>query len=91
MFHLKVGFLRQHPIYKQAVRKKWEKIPGQQYQCKIVDVKLNIEDAKSNEEQWRNVRLLFVRGNSEADSNPPANTTGPLLSAPIPALMPHKY
>ena len=57
-------------LYKQAVRKKWEKIPGQQYQCKIVDVKLNIEDAKSNAEQWRNVRLLFVRGS--ADSKAPS-------------------
>jgi len=37
-----------------------------------VDVKLNIEEAKSNEEQWRNVRLLFVRGNSEADSKTPS-------------------
>ena len=37
-----------------------------------MDVKLNIEEAKSNEEQWRNVRLLFVRGNSEADSKTPS-------------------
>ena len=29
-------------LYKQAVRKKWQKIPGQPYQCKILDVELNL-------------------------------------------------
>jgi SRSO17 transposase len=59
-------------LYKQSVRKQWEKIPGQQYLCKIVDVKLNMENTKSKKEQWRNVRLLFVRGNSAADNKNPS-------------------
>jgi hypothetical protein len=29
-------------LYKQAVRKKWQKISGQPYQCKILDVQLNL-------------------------------------------------
>jgi hypothetical protein len=29
-------------LYKQTVRKKWQKISGQPYQCKILDVQLNL-------------------------------------------------
>ncbi|MCK5869120.1 MAG: transposase [Methyloprofundus sp.] len=54
-------------LYKQAVRKKWQKIPGQPYQCKILDVKLNLASLPKEREQWRNVRLLFVRGNAEVE------------------------
>ena len=54
-------------LYKQAVRKKWQKIPGQPYQCKILDVKLNLSSSPKEPDQWRNVRLLFVRGNAELD------------------------
>ncbi|WP_221900707.1 hypothetical protein [Bathymodiolus platifrons methanotrophic gill symbiont] len=49
------------------MRKKWQKIPGQPYQCKILDVKLNLASLPKEREQWRNVRLLFVRGNAEVE------------------------
>jgi adenylylsulfate kinase-like enzyme len=52
-------------LYKQTVRKKWQKISGQPYQCKILDVQLNLTSSDKELEQWRNVRLLFVRGNTE--------------------------
>lgn len=54
-------------LYKHAVRKKWQKIQGQPYQCKILDVKLNFTSSPKEPEQWRNVRLLFVRGNAELE------------------------
>jgi len=55
-------------LYKYSIRKKWQKVPGQPYQCKILDVELDLTNSLSKEpEQWRNVRLLFVRGNAEAD------------------------
>jgi hypothetical protein len=49
------------------VRKKWQKISGQPYQCKILDVQLNLTSSDKEPEQWRNVRLLFVRGNTEVE------------------------
>ena len=54
-------------LYKQTVRKKWQKISGQPYQCKILDVQLNLTSSDKEPEQWRNVRLLFVRGNAEIE------------------------
>ena len=54
-------------MYKQTVRKKWQKVLGQPCQCKVLDVQLNLADSKKEPEQWRNVRLLFVRGNTELE------------------------
>jgi len=54
-------------LYKQTVRKKWQKISGQPYQCKVLDVQLNLAGSEKEPEQWRNVRLLFVRGNAEVE------------------------
>ena len=54
-------------LYKQTVRKKWQKISGQAYQCKGLDVQLNLANSEKEPEQWRNVRLLFVRGNTELE------------------------
>jgi hypothetical protein len=51
---------RRQGLYKQTVRKKWQKISGQPYQCKILDVQLNLTSSDKEPEQWRNVRLLFV-------------------------------
>jgi hypothetical protein len=45
----------------------WQKISGQPYQCKILDVQLNLTSSDKEPEQWRNVRLLFVRGNTEVE------------------------
>jgi SRSO17 transposase len=55
-------------LFQYSVRKNWQKVPGQPYQCKVLDVELNLTNSTSKEpEQWRNVRLLFVRGNAELD------------------------
>jgi hypothetical protein len=44
-----------------------QKISGQPYQCEILDVQLNLTSSDKEPEQWRNVRLLFVRGNTEVE------------------------
>ncbi len=63
-----VQMLDLHELFQYSVRKNWQKIPGQPYQCKVLDVELNLTNSTSKEpEQWRNVRLLFVRGNVETD------------------------
>jgi SRSO17 transposase len=55
-------------LYQHSIRKQWHKISGQPYQCKILDVELNLTNSLSKEpEKWRNVRLLFVRGNVDVD------------------------
>ena len=44
------------------------KISAQPYQCKMIGVELDLTDSTSKApEQWRKVRLLFVRGNAEPD------------------------
>lgn len=58
-------------LYKHQVRKKWEKIPGQPYQSKVLDVELNLTSDKKEPEQWKIVRLVFVRGNAEAEKQNP--------------------
>lgn len=63
-----VQMLDLHELFQYSVRKNWQKIPGQPYQCKVLDVELNLTNSTSKEpEQWRKVRLLFVRGNAEPD------------------------
>jgi len=63
-----VQMLNLHELFQYSIRKNWQKIPGQPYQCKVLDVELNLTNSTSKEpEQWRNVRLLFVRGNIEAN------------------------
>jgi len=65
-----VKMLDLHELFQYIIRKNWNKIPGQPYQCKVLDVELNLTNSTSKEPaQWRKVRLLFVRGN--ADLNKP--------------------
>jgi SRSO17 transposase len=54
--------LDMHELYQICVRCKWDKIPGQKYQAKVLDVELNLNDEKKGEAKWLKVRLLFVRG-----------------------------
>jgi len=57
-----------HELYQYSIRKQWQKILGQPYQCKQIDVELNLTNSTSKApKQWRKVRLLFVRGNAEPD------------------------
>jgi len=58
--------LNLHELYQYCIRKQWQKISGQPYQCKVIEVELNLTNSTSKDpEQWRKVRLLFVRGNTE--------------------------
>jgi hypothetical protein len=52
-------------LYQHSVRKHWKKIPGQQYQAKVIDVELNLAQIAKEEAPWINVRLLFVRGSDQ--------------------------
>lgn len=58
-----------HALYKRHVRKAWQKIPGQAYQAKVVDVELNLAENDKVPEQWAKMRLLFVRGNADSSEN----------------------
>lgn len=49
-------------LYKSCVRCQWQKIPGQPYQAKALDVELNLSGTQDEADQWVKVRLLFVRG-----------------------------
>ena len=54
-------------LYQAGVRCQWEKIPGQRYQAKKLDVEVNLNDPKDDTERWIKVRLLFVQGIVEGD------------------------
>jgi SRSO17 transposase len=49
-------------LYQTCIRCRWERIKGQPYQAKPLDVELNLNDSTDKETQWIKVRLLFVRG-----------------------------
>jgi SRSO17 transposase len=49
-------------LYQACIRGQWEKIPGQPYQAKALDVGLNLSESPKEPERWIKVRLLFVRG-----------------------------
>ena len=49
-------------LYQSCIRRQWQKIPGQPYQAKALDVELNLSSAPDEADQWIKVRLLFVRG-----------------------------
>jgi SRSO17 transposase len=52
-------------LYQHNVRKQWQKIPGQKYRAKVVDVEINLAETRKSEAKWIKVRLLFVRGSAE--------------------------
>ncbi len=48
-------------MYQSCIRCQWQRIAGQPYQAKVLDVELNLN--KPDEvEHWIKVRLLFIRG-----------------------------
>ncbi len=53
-------------LFQHCVRGQWQKIAGQQYQAKVLDVELNLNKPEEAE-KWIKVRLLFVRGMVEDD------------------------
>ena len=58
-------------LFQSAVRGQWEKIAGQPYQSKTLDVELNLNGTEDKAERWIKVRLLFVRGIADADNAQP--------------------
>ena len=58
-------------LYQSAVRRQWEKISGQPYQSKTLDVELNLNDPEDKAERWIKVRLLFVCGITDANKAQP--------------------
>jgi SRSO17 transposase len=48
-------------LYQSCIRGQWQKIAGQPYQAKALDVELNLNQP-DEAEKWIKVRLLFVRG-----------------------------
>ena len=49
-------------LYQSCIRNQWQKIPGQPYQARALDVELNLSSTLDEPEKWIKVRLLFVRG-----------------------------
>jgi len=54
-------------LYRTCVKGQWDKIPGQPYQAKAVDVELDLRESPKEAERWLKVRLLFVRGVAESE------------------------
>lgn len=57
-------------LYKSCIRCKWQKIPGQPYLAKALDVELNLSSMPDEAEKWIKVRLLFVRGVDQEKAQP---------------------
>jgi SRSO17 transposase len=53
-------------LFQHSVRGQWQKIAGQPYQAKVLDVELNLNKPEESE-KYIKVRLLFVRGMVEQD------------------------
>ena len=60
-----------HALYQSCVRCQWQKVPGQPYQAKTLDVELNLSGAPDETDQWIKVRLLFVRGIAQPEKAQP--------------------
>lgn len=59
-------------LYQTLVRGQWQKVQGQPYQAKAVDVELDLGSSTSGESaHWVKARLLFVRGASAQEKAQP--------------------
>lgn len=54
-------------LYQSCIRGQWEKVQGQPYQAKALDVELDLSASEDEPERWAKVRLLFVRGTASQD------------------------
>jgi SRSO17 transposase len=54
-------------LYRACVKGQWDKIPGQPYQARAVDVELDLRESPKEAERRVKVRLLFVRGDAEGE------------------------
>lgn len=55
-------------LFQHSIRGQWQKIAGQQYLAKVLDVELNLNKPEESE-NYIKVRLLFVRGMVEQDKS----------------------
>jgi SRSO17 transposase len=58
-------------LYQSFIRCQWQKILGQPYQAKALDVELNLSSSPDEADQWIKVRLLFVRGIAQPEKEQP--------------------
>lgn len=49
-------------LYQACIRGQWDKVPGQPYRAKALDVEWDLGTSTDAPERWIKVRLLFVRG-----------------------------
>jgi SRSO17 transposase len=77
-------------LYRDAVRGRWDKIPGQPYQAKALDVELNLAESAKEPERWVKVRLLFVRGVVEGDKAQPGKHDWAVFLTTDPSLGPQR-
>ena len=54
-------------LYQTCIRGQWERIPGQPYQAKALNVELNLSSSPEEPAHWVKVRLLFVRGTVDSE------------------------
>lgn len=59
-------------LYRDHVRKQWQKIQGTRYQCKVLNVELNLTSSPKEPPQWVSYRLLFVKGTAEDNTSEPS-------------------
>ena len=58
-------------LYRHQVRKQWQMIQGTRYQCKVLNVELNLTSSPKEASQWVSYRLLFVKGTIEDNTSEP--------------------
>jgi hypothetical protein len=77
-------------LYRDAVRGRWDKIPGQPYQAKPLEVELNLAESANGPERWVKVRRLFVRGVVEGDKAQPGKHDWAVCLTTDPGLGPQR-
>ena len=77
-------------LFKKAVRKQWNTLPGTRYQAKTLTVELNLAQKKSDPDQWITVRLQYVRGVDQASKQSAGKHDWALFLCTDPSLSPQK-
>lgn len=77
-------------LYQSCIRCQWQKIPGQPYQAKALDVELNLSSSPDEADQWIKVRLLFVRGIAQPEKAQPGKHDWAVFLTTDTNLEPHR-
>ena len=56
-------------LYTTVVKGKWTKVRGMPWKAVSLDVEFDLAEKGEKEPRWTSVRLLFVRGLNEPESN----------------------